>query len=219
VNRPDPIPRPIDHVLLEGAPNAPALVSKAVTLSYADAENRVARLAGGLAALGLGSGARVATWLPKTVEACLMPLAAVRAGLVHIPVNPVLKRAQVAHILADSGASLLLTAPARADSLDAGDLGTARLWTQAEEGDALPPSRALPDALAAILYTSGSTGRPKGVMLSHANCGSVRKVFRIIWGWLPMTARSLCFRSGSIMARTSCSPRGGPGAQCCRSIS
>jgi acyl-CoA ligase (AMP-forming) (exosortase A-associated) len=169
VNRPDPIPRPIDHVLLEGAPDAPALVSKAVTLSYADAENRVARLAGGLAALGLGSGARVATWLPKTVEACLMPLAAVRAGLVHIPVNPVLKRAQVAHILADSGASLLLTAPARADSLDAGDLGTACLWTQAEEGDALPPSRALPDALAAILYTSGSTGRPKGVMLSHAN--------------------------------------------------
>jgi acyl-CoA synthetase (AMP-forming)/AMP-acid ligase II len=33
-----------------------------------------------------------------------MPLAAPRAGLVHVPVNPVLKRAQVAHILADSGA-------------------------------------------------------------------------------------------------------------------
>ena len=33
-----------------------------------------------------------------------MPLAAARAGLVHVPINPLLKRAQVAHILADSGA-------------------------------------------------------------------------------------------------------------------
>ena len=36
-------------------------------------------------------------------------------------------------------------------------------------GEALPPSDAAPDDLAALLYTSGSTGRPKGVMLSHAN--------------------------------------------------
>ncbi len=169
MNRPDPIPRPIDHLLLDGAPDAPALVSKAVTLTYAEAETRVARIAGALAALGLKQGARVATWLPKTIEACLMPLAAARAGLVHIPVNPVLKRAQVAHILADSGASLLLTAPARAVSLDDGDLGAAELWTEIPDGDALPPSSASAHDLAAILYTSGSTGRPKGVMLSHAN--------------------------------------------------
>lgn len=166
---PDPIPRPIDHLLLDGAPDAPALVSKAVTLSYAAAEKRVARMAGALAALDLPAGARVATWLPKTIEACLMPLAAARAGLVHIPVNPVLKRAQVAHIMADSGASLLLTAPARAASLEDGDLGSARLWTEISDGDSMQPSPAALGTLAAILYTSGSTGRPKGVMLSHAN--------------------------------------------------
>ena len=111
MSSPDPTPRPIDHLLLDGKGDAPALVTKSVTLSYAEAENAVGALAAALAARGFAPGSRIATWLPKTVEACLMPLAAARAGLVHIPVNPVLRRAQVAHILADSGASLLLTSP------------------------------------------------------------------------------------------------------------
>ena len=100
-----------------------------------------------------------------------MPLAAARAGLVHIPVNPVLRRGQVAHILADSGASLLLTSEERAASLEPGDVpDTCLVWNDIDAGGPLlPPSNADPDALAAILYTSGSTGKPKGVMLSHAN--------------------------------------------------
>ena len=176
MSSPDPTPRPIDHLLLDGKGDAPALVTKSVTLSYAEAENAVGALAAALAARGFAPGSRIATWLPKTVEACLMPLAAARAGLVHIPVNPVLRRAQVAHILADSGASLLLTSPERAASLVAGDVPDGcLLWSEQDAVAArgstnrLSPSDAAPDALAAILYTSGSTGRPKGVMLSHAN--------------------------------------------------
>ena len=52
----------------------------------------------------------MALWI-KTRTACLMPLAAARAGFVHVPVNPLLKALQVQHILGDSGARLLLTQP------------------------------------------------------------------------------------------------------------
>jgi acyl-CoA ligase (AMP-forming) (exosortase A-associated) len=175
VEEPDPVPRPIDHLLLLGAPDAPALVTKAATLSYTQAEQAVGALAAALAERGFPKGARVATWLPKTIEACLMPLAVARAGLIHIPINPVLRRAQVAHILSDSGASLLLTSASRAATLETGDLAGAVVWAESDAivargpGQMLEPSKANPDDLAAILYTSGSTGRPKGVMLSHAN--------------------------------------------------
>lgn len=170
---PDSTPYPIDHVALSGRGDAPALVTKSVTMTYAALERAVGVLAAALQARVPLGGARVASWLPKTVEACLMPLAAPRAGLVHVPVNPVLKRAQVAHILADSGASLLLTSAARAATLEPGDVPEGcTVWLEEDARttlDPLPPSAADPDRLAAILYTSGSTGRPKGVMLSHAN--------------------------------------------------
>ena len=166
---PDPTVYPIDHVL-RGAGDALALLDREGGLSFAEAETMVARLAGWLAAQGFAPGARVATWLPKARLSALMPLAAPRAGLVHVPINPLLKRAQVAHILADSGATMLLTHAPRAATLEPGDVpATTRLTVEAGEGDALPRSDGDPDALAAILYPSGSTGRPKGVMLSHAN--------------------------------------------------
>jgi acyl-CoA synthetase (AMP-forming)/AMP-acid ligase II len=106
----------------------------------------------------------------------LLPLACARAGLIHVPVNPVLKRAQVAHILDDGAASLLISGAVRLAGLEQADLPEACGVVEEEEGAAmlaseggLPPSDADPDSLAALLYTSGSTGRPKGVMLSHAN--------------------------------------------------
>ena len=168
----DPVPHPIDTLPGRGAPDVVALEDRAGTLDFAGLETAVGRLAHWLAAQGLAAGDRVATWLPKTRTACLMPLAAPRAGLVHVPVNPMLKRAQVAHILADSGARLLVTQEARIASLEAGDVPAEcriALEDAAVGDDALPPSNASPDALATILYTSGSTGLAKGVMLSHAN--------------------------------------------------
>lgn len=166
---------PLDHLALRGDRNAPALVLRNTTLNHEALNARVGLLSGWLQSQVRQTGGRIATWLPKTELACLMPLAAVRAGLVHVPINPLLKRAQVAHILADSGAALLIANKARLDSLEAGDVACPAMdepavWEAAEAlAKVLPPSDAAPDSLAAILYTSGSTGRPKGVMLSQAN--------------------------------------------------
>ncbi|MDQ0837649.1 acyl-CoA ligase (AMP-forming), exosortase A system-associated [Sphingomonas faeni] len=118
----DPKPYPIDHIALRGAPDAVALVDKTGAMTFAELEAGVGALAGWLAGRGLLAGDRVATWLPKTRAACLMPLAVARAGLVHVPVNPLLRRAQVAHILGDSGARLLVTQGARAGTLNEGDV-------------------------------------------------------------------------------------------------
>lgn len=166
-------PRPLDHLVLRGAADAPALAARFGTLSYAQLDELTGRMADGLLALGLAPGDRVAAWLPKSRAACVLPLAAARVGLVYVPINPLLKHAQVAHILSDSGARLLIAGESRVETLQPGDRpeGCALVTDEARlVGDAaMTPSPRDPAELVEILYTSGSTGRPKGVMLSHAN--------------------------------------------------
>jgi len=165
----------IDRLLARGAPDVDALFERDRTATFADLEALVGAFAARLIAEGLQPGDRVAVYAPKSIAIVAALFGVWRAGGVAVPVNPVLRAGQVAHILADSGTKLLLTQPARATALaEAGTLGVARaldldvLGLGPLDGAAATNPRA-PDDLAALLYTSGSTGRPKGVMLSHAN--------------------------------------------------
>ena len=163
----------IDALLGRGAPGARALASREGEASSAELAAMADAVAGQLTADGVAAGDRVAVYAPKSI-ACVAAMFGVwRAGAVCVPINPVLRTAQVRHIMVDSGASVLITPEGRADALrEAGALGGARVLALevAGEGGHAPATRVHgPDDLAALLYTSGSTGRPKGVMLSHAN--------------------------------------------------
>jgi acyl-CoA ligase (AMP-forming) (exosortase A-associated) len=174
------------------APRNTAIRHKGASLDFGELADRVASQANALAAIGLKRQQRVAIYLPKQAETVLSFLAVAEAGGVFVPVNPVLKADQVAHILRDCNVQILVTSHSRLAALgpvlaECPDLHTLIVtdstgalpeipglrilsWddlTQSSQPAARP---ALIDTdMAAILYTSGSTGKPKGVVLSHRN--------------------------------------------------
>jgi acyl-CoA ligase (AMP-forming) (exosortase A-associated) len=161
--------------------------------SYAELWDLVRKTGEGLLADGLRRSDRVAVYLPKLPETVATIFGAAYAGGTFVPVNPILKAAQVGHILRDCNVRVLVTSAARlrdlADTLrDCPDLKTVVIVGDARDAvapegrlkqlswDALiaaatgaQPHRNIDSDVAAILYTSGSTGRPKGVVLSHRN--------------------------------------------------
>jgi len=176
------------------APDSPALLYKDQVLSYTQLLEQVEAVAAGLLDLGLAAGERVAVYLPKQPETVYSLFGAAQAGCCFVPVNPLLKPRQVAHILPHCGVRVMVTSAARLEILapvvrDCPELHTivlvddripdvAKEVPQAiirfNELDVPParrkhPHRVIDSDMAAILYTSGSTGKPKGVILSHRN--------------------------------------------------
>jgi acyl-CoA ligase (AMP-forming) (exosortase A-associated) len=170
------------------APADEALVAGAERLDFAALAQLVRDGAQRLLETGLGVGERVAVYLEKRSETVAAMFGASAAGAVMVPVNPLLKAEQVAYILADCNARVLVTSPDRLAALapllaQCADLravlvtgpamaaggGVPVLAWHGAVGGALVPHRRIDGDVAAILYTSGSTGRPKGVVLSHRN--------------------------------------------------
>lgn len=161
-------------------------------MAWADAARHAARWQVALSQLGLQPGDRVALMLRNCVEWVLFDQAALGIGLVTVPIYTNDRADNIAYILKDSGARVLLiegedqwqelesiahqlrelVAVISLKPVDAGDSGvnfhTAPDWLP----DSAPPFEAMdldPDTLATIVYTSGTTGRSKGVMLTHRN--------------------------------------------------
>ena len=95
-------------------PGAPAVVAGNRRLSWAELDDAVDRAAAGFAAHGLAAGDRVAVQLPNGLDWLRSALGALRAGLVVVPVNTAYTDPELAYVLTDSGAALLVTAAERA---------------------------------------------------------------------------------------------------------
>lgn len=151
-------------------PAKTALVTKDRSLTWAELDVEVDRVAGGLLARGLARGDRVALLLPNSIEFAVSYFAALRAGLVAVPLNVSYTAAEVEVQLADSGTALVITEPALAAAAASAEV----LLVGSPDWDALAAGSsydgepgAAGEDLAVLLYTSGTTGRPKGAMLSH----------------------------------------------------
>jgi acyl-CoA synthetase (AMP-forming)/AMP-acid ligase II len=163
-----------------------AVVCGDVRLSYAALDERVARLAGALVGLGVAPGERVAALMHNCHRYMETYLAAERAGAVLVPLNHRLAPAEIAFILNDAEAAVLIgdaellplyeacrhdVAALRA-VIVAGSEGAPLDYEQtlaAAEPLREPARKWQEDDLVHLYYTSGTTGRAKGVMLSQRN--------------------------------------------------
>jgi malonyl-CoA/methylmalonyl-CoA synthetase len=164
------------------------------TLTYGELLDWTARIANALHGLGVRPGDRVAMQVDKSVWALLVYLATLRAGAVHLPLNPAYVPGEVRYFLGDAEPSLFICrageeeamgalaaeAGARVESLGPEGEGSLFEAVRASSPEFEDVERS-PSDLAAILYTSGTTGRSKGAMLSHSNLASNAEALREAW--------------------------------------
>ena len=167
------------------------------SVTFGELDRLSDRIAGALAASGIGRGERIALLAPNGPEFAAAYLGILKAGAVVVPVNVLLNPHEVDFILKDAAAVALVYHPVLDETVAAleskalmrlvAGLGGSD-WASLIEHDHAPPALELDPQtdLAALLYTSGTTGHPKGAMLTHRNL--VSNTFSIM--------RALCLEPG-----------------------
>ncbi|MEU8626066.1 amino acid adenylation domain-containing protein [Streptomyces sp. NPDC048669] len=165
-------------------PDAVAVVDRSRSVTYAQLDDRARRIAGLLAAHGVGAESVVGVAVPRSVDMVATVLATLRLGAAFLPLDLVHPGDRLGYMIEDSGAALvvgtgpvagkipevpgvpvvLLDAPDTAEALDAPPR------TDTPGGPAGPIGL---DQAAYVIYTSGSTGRPKGVIVPHEGISSL----------------------------------------------
>jgi len=181
-------PVSLGHMLQRAAqahPDAPALVSGELRLSWRELQHTAARYAAGLARLGVQPGDRVALHMANRPEFVLLALACAWMGAVLVPISDRARGLELAHALADSGAVVVVCAPELVEWFPHDAPPQTLRWRLVCGGQAstgfsalsgllqgepmAQPHAAHEDDLAVLLYTSGTTGKPKGAMICQLN--------------------------------------------------
>jgi len=164
-------------------PQNVALLHGDVKYSYAQFHERALAIGGNLRALGCKPGDRVAFCLANSPHIPEIIFACFAAGLVVVPVNARLHPREMAYIVENSGAQILVHGPEYQDGIAAAIESFKglrhRICTQTVSGALsysalLDPEKALkaseqaaPEDVCWLFYTSGTTGKPKGAIWNH----------------------------------------------------
>jgi fatty-acyl-CoA synthase len=177
------------------AGDRPALVQGGRTLTYRALGDRVARLAGGLAGLGLRRGDRIVLLMPNRPELVESLWAAFHGGFVAVPVNWHLHPDEVGYIVRHCGAAAVVVSDetagatgalpdgvrvlrvARADGSDKRSDDAGLDYEDVLAAEPSPPVGTAPQDPAWLFYTSGTTGRPKGATLTHRNLAAMTEAY------------------------------------------
>ncbi|PZT74949.1 MULTISPECIES: acyl-CoA synthetase [unclassified Streptomyces] len=150
-----------------------------VSLTY----SALAEVTAGLAAR-LAGAVRVAVWATPTAHTVVAVVAALRAGVPAVPLNPRTGGRELAHIVTDSAPALVLAAPG--DELPPALAGLERLDVPTvPQGGPAPAALPEPDpeSAALVVYTSGTTGPPKGAVLPRRALAASLDALEDAWEW------------------------------------
>jgi malonyl-CoA/methylmalonyl-CoA synthetase len=164
----------------------PVLADADGWISAAELEERSRVVAGRFAAAGLVPGDRVLMSTEPDVELVVAHVAALRAGLVVVPMNGAYREREVAHIVTDAQPALAVVDDA-ARGAWVTDAAPSAIVVGPDvalaDGDPGPLDVAAMGDLALLGYTSGTTGAPKGAMLTHGNLLASSAALRLAWRW------------------------------------
>jgi len=201
--------QPVVQLIAEQAcarPDALALADGTAQLSYAALLTRTYQLAHLLRTLGVGPEIPVALALPRSLDLVVALLGVLAAGGAYVPLDLATPPARLAQILAESGAPLLLTYSALADTLPATWVPPLCLDQLADELAAQPTTApagtVAPEQLAYVIYTSGSTGAPKGVAVPQRGLANMATAMAAAFAVTP-ASRVLQFAPISVDASVS----------------
>ncbi|MEU6990937.1 amino acid adenylation domain-containing protein [Streptomyces sp. NPDC046465] len=155
-------------------PGAPAVTDGETSLTYEQLDACANQFAHELIARGVRPGDSVAVLLRRSPETVTAVLGLMKAGAVYVPLDARYPAERIRHVLADTGATLIVTDETSQTELTSLPADLLVIGRTAWEGDCAAPNVTVaPDAAAYVMYTSGSTGVPKGVVVTHRNVGAL----------------------------------------------
>ncbi|MFV0462096.1 MAG: long-chain-fatty-acid--CoA ligase [Nostocoides sp.] len=206
----------------QARPEGIAIKLDDIEISYAQLAGLAAKTAGWLRELGVQPGDRVAVSLPNIPQMPMIYYGILSAGAVVVPMNPLYKAREFAHVLIDSGSRVFFAwsavqADASAGAQEAGatyiDVDPATFVDQVMAHAPIAVTDRDAQDTAVILYTSGTTGTPKGAELTHANMTKNAEVSTskrllgirpddIVFGGLPLfhSFGQTCMMNASVLA-------------------